>query len=124
MALIGNLLWFVLGGFWLGLSWVLTGVMFCCTIIGIPYGIASFRIASFAFFPFGKDVRPCANAGVCTFLANLIWIVFAGFWLWLAAVVNGIIFSLTIIGIPFGIACFRIAKVSFAPLGKTIVAKR
>jgi len=124
MTLIGNLLWFIFGGFWLGLSWVVIGVMFCCTIIGIPYGVASFRIASFAFFPFGKDVRPSANAGVCTFLANLIWIVFAGVWLWLAAVVNGIMFCLTIIGIPFGIACFRIAKVSFAPLGKTVVTKR
>lgn len=123
MSLIGNVLWFILGGFWLGLSWVTIGLLFCCTIIGIPYGVASFRIAGFAFFPFGKDVRPNPKAGVCAFLANLIWIVFAGIWLWIAAVINGILFCCTIIGIPFGIACFRIAKVSFAPLGKTVVSK-
>ena len=123
MSLIGNILWFLFGGLWLGLSWIATGLLFCCTIIGIPYGVASFRIAGFAFFPFGKDIVPSSNAGVCTFLLNVIWVVFAGFWLWLGAVVSGIVFFCTIIGIPFGIACFRIAKVSFAPLGKKVVNK-
>ena len=123
MALIGNILWFLLGGLWLGLSWIVLGVVFCCTIIGIPYGIASFRIAEFAFFPFGKDIVPSGNAGVSTFILNVIWVVFAGFWLWLGAVIDGILFCCTIIGIPFGIACFRIAKVSFAPLGKKVVSK-
>ena len=123
MSFVGNVLWFVLGGAWLGLSWVCAGSLFCCTIIGIPYGVASFRIARFAFFPFGKDVVPSRDAGVCAFVLNLIWIVFAGFWLWIGAVVSGIAFCVTIVGIPFGIACFRIAKVSFAPLGKKVVSK-
>lgn len=121
MTLIGNVVWFLLCGLWLGLSWIALGLAFCCTIIGIPYGIASFRIAEFAFFPFGKDIVPGESAGVCTFLLNLIWVVFAGIWLWAAAVASGILWCCTIIGIPFGIACFRIAKVSFAPLGKKVV---
>ena len=123
MTLIGNILWFLLGGLWLGLSWIATGLLFCCTIIGIPYGIASFRIAMFAFFPFGKDIVPSKDAGVCTFLLNVIWVVFAGIWLWIGSVVAGVIFCCTIIGIPYGIASFRIAKVSFAPLGKRVVLK-
>ena len=121
MALIGNILWFVLGGIWLGLEWVLAGIIFCCTIIGIPYGVACFRIAGFAFFPFGRTIVESENAGVCTFLLNVIWVIFAGIWLWLSAVIEGILFCCTIIGIPFGIGCFRIAMVSFAPLGKKVV---
>lgn len=120
---LGNVAWFVLGGLWLGLSWLMAGLLFCCTIIGIPYGVASFRIAQFAFFPFGKDIVPSREAGVCTFLLNMIWVIFAGLWLWMGAVVTGVCFCCTIIGIPFGVACFRIAKVSFAPLGKRVVVK-
>ncbi|MGN0846776.1 MAG: YccF domain-containing protein [Kiritimatiellia bacterium] len=123
LTLLINVLWFICGGFWLGLGWLITGVLFCCTIIGIPFGIASFRIAGFAFFPFGKDIVSSEDAGTCTFLLNVIWIVFAGFWLSLAAIVEGIIFCCTIIGIPFGIGCFKLAKVSFAPLGKRVVSK-
>ena len=121
LALIGNILWFLLGGLWMGLEWLIMGLLFCLTIVGIPYGVACFRIAQFAFFPFGKTVVPSENAGACTFLLNLIWIIFAGLWLWISAVITGLFFCLTIIGIPFGIACFRIAKVSFAPLGKKVV---
>lgn len=121
LALLCNLAWFLLGGFWLGMAWVIAGLMFCCTIIGIPYGIASFRIAGFAFFPFGKDIVRSGSAGACTFVLNVIWVVFAGFWLWLAAIIEGVAFCLTIIGIPFGFGCFKIAKVSFAPLGKKVV---
>ena len=123
MSLIGNVLWFLFFGLEMGLAWIAVGLLFCCTVIGIPYGIASFRIAMFAFFPFGKDVVPDGNAGACTFLLNVIWVIFAGFWLWLGSVIGGILFCCTIIGIPFGIACFRIAKVSFAPLGKKVVDK-
>ncbi|MBR0506774.1 MAG: YccF domain-containing protein [Kiritimatiellae bacterium] len=122
MAVLGNILWFLLGGLWMGLEWLITGLFFCLTIIGIPYGIACFRIAQFAFFPFGKMVVPSENAGACTFLLNVIWVIFAGLWLWISAVIAGLFFCVTIIGIPFGIACFRIAKVSFAPLGKKVVS--
>ena len=122
MALIGNILWFLLCGLELGLGWLVTGLLCCCTIIGIPYGIACFRIAVFAFFPFGHTIVESKNAGVCTFVLNVIWVIFAGLWLWLGAVIAGIFWCCTIIGIPFGLACFRIAKVSFAPLGKKVVS--
>lgn len=92
MTFIGNLLWFAFGGIWLGLAWLLIGLLWCCTIIGIPFGIASFRIAGFSFCPFGKKLIPSPNAGMGTALLNLIWIVFAGFWLALgAAPVNTIV---------------------------------
>ncbi|MBQ7190491.1 MAG: YccF domain-containing protein [Kiritimatiellae bacterium] len=121
MALIGNILWFVFGGIWLGLEWVVSGLICCCTIIGIPYGVACFRIAGFAFCPFGRTLVECEDAGVCTFVLNVIWVIFAGIWLWLSAVLVGILYCCTIIGIPVGIGCFRLAKVSFAPLGKKVV---
>ena len=123
MTFIGNLLWFAFGGIWLGLAWVLVGLLWCCTIIGIPFGIASFRIAGFAFCPFGKKLIPSPNAGMGTALLNLIWIVFAGFWLALGAALTGVLWCCTIIGIPWGIACFNIAQASFAPLGKVVVKK-
>lgn len=123
MATLGNVIWFLMCGLWLGVSWLVAGIIFCCTIVGIPFGIASFRISQFAFFPFGKDVVPTGDAGACTFVVNVIWVVLAGLWLWIGAIASGICFCVTIIGIPFGVACFRIAKVSLAPLGKKIVSR-
>ena len=123
MTFVGNLLWFAFVGIWLGLAWVLVGLFWCCTIIGIPFGIASFRIAGFAFCPFGKKLVPSPTAGVGTAFLNLIWIVFAGFWLALGSAIAGVLWCCTIIGIPLGIACFNIAQASFAPLGKIVVKK-
>ena len=123
MTFIGNILWFAFGGIWLGLSWIFAGVLCFCTIIGIPFGIACFRIAMFAFCPFGKRLVPAPDAGVGTAILNVIWIVFAGFWLARGSAVAGVIWCCTIIGIPWGIACFNIAEASFAPLGKIVVAK-
>ena len=121
LALLGNIIWFVFGGLWLGLAWLIVACAFCCTIIGIPFGIASFRIARFAFFPFGKDIVRSGSAGACTFILNVLWVVCAGFWLAVVAVCEGVVWCCTIIGIPFGIGCFKLAKVSFAPLGKKVV---
>lgn len=123
MTFIGNLLWFAFGGIWLGLAWLLIGLLWRCTIIGIPFGIASFRIAGFAFCPFGKKLVPSPNAGTGTAFLNLIWIVFAGFWLALGSAIAGVLWCCTIIGIPLGIACFNIAQASFAPLGKVVAKK-
>jgi len=123
MSTVANILWFIFGGFLLGLTWCLFGILACCTIIGIPYGVACFRVASFAFFPFGKDIVEGESVGVATFLLNVIWVVFAGFWLSLISIIEGILWCCTIIGIPFGIGCFKLAKASFAPLGKKIVTK-
>ena len=121
MQFVGNIVWFVFGGLWLGLSWCAFGVVACCTIIGIPYGVACFRIAQFAFFPFGKDFVESESAGIATMILNIIWIAFAGLWLSIASIIEGILWCCTIVGIPFGIGCFKLARISFAPLGKRIV---
>lgn len=88
------------------------------------FGVACFRIAGFSFCPFGKKLVESESAGVCTALLNLIWIVFAGFWLALGSAILGVAYCITIIGIPWGIACFNIAQASFAPLGKKVVKKK
>ncbi|MEN6387019.1 MAG: YccF domain-containing protein [Phycisphaerales bacterium] len=128
MALIFNILWFILGGgFLAALFWLFFGLLLCITVIGIPFGIASFRIASFAAFPFGKELIDARKVGETriptTALANFLWIILAGLWLTIGHVIAGIGLCLTIIGIPFGLAHFKLAAVSFAPLGKRIVPK-
>ncbi len=126
MSFVGNFLWFIFGGgFFLGLSWFFIGLLWCCTIIGIPLGICCFRIASFAFLPFGKELVPAEIIGEKAVFGsgfvNVIWVIFSGFWLALAHILAGIGQCCTIIFIPFGLANFKIAKASFAPLGKRIV---
>ncbi len=127
MAFALNLLWFVFGGFLGGLLWCVVGLLCFATLILIPWGIACFRIASFAFFPFGKDIIPVEMIGgeriFGTGLGNFVWAVFFGFWIALCYALVGISCCVSIIGIPFGIANFILCKVSFAPLGKRIVSK-
>lgn len=120
MTFLLNLLWFVLGGgFAAGLLWLLTGGLLVLTVVGIPFGVAAFRIAGFAAFPFGKELVDARIVGeervAGTGLANLLWILLAGIWLAISHVLAGISLCLTIIGIPFGFAHFRLASVSFAP---------
>ena len=126
MSFVGNLLWFVFGGgVFYGLVWLLAGCLWCITIIGIPIGIACFRVASFAFLPFGKELVPAEIVGekavAGSGFVNVLWCIFSGFWLSVAHVLTGLGYCCTIILIPFGLAHFKIAKASFAPLGKRIV---
>ncbi len=123
MALLGNILWFVLGGgFFAWLGWLLAGVLLAITVVGLPWAFAAFRIAGFAAFPFGRtlvDARDVDEMRVPgTGIANVLWFVFAGLWLWIAHVLAGIGYCLTIIGIPFGLAHFKLAQICLAPLGK------
>lgn len=118
MGCLGNLIWFIFGGFIMGISWLLAGVLWCITIIGIPIGMQCFKFASLAFFPFGKEVRYGGGAG--SFLLNLLWIVITGIPLAIEAAVIGVIFCVTIIGIPFGLQCFKIAKLALMPFGATV----
>ena len=120
MALIGNILWFVLGGIWLGLEWVLAGVLFCCTIIGIPYGKQCFKFASLSFWPFRKDV--INGGGAISTIANIIWILFFGLPMAIGNAVFGLLWCITIVGIPFGKQFFKIAKLSLTPFGAEIVS--
>ena len=116
-----NLIWLVLSGFWLFLGYVAAGVVLCILIITIPWGIASFRIGLYALWPFGRTVVDKPSSGAFSFLGNVIWVILAGWWLALAHIVSGIALCVTIIGIPLGIADFKMVPISLAPLGKEIV---
>ncbi len=121
IRLILNVLWLVLAGFWLALLYFFCGVLMCLLIITIPFGIASFRLAAYVLWPFGRTVVPRPGAGAASFIGNVIWFILAGLWLAASHIVTGFLLCLTIIGIPFGIANFKLAFVAIAPLGKEIV---
>ncbi|MDZ7674586.1 MAG: YccF domain-containing protein [Acidimicrobiales bacterium] len=122
MRLIGNILWLVLSGFWLAVSYAVAGLILCVTIIGIPFGIQSFKLASYSFWPFGRVVieDPKSGAGGC--IGNVLWVVLAGWWLALGHLFTGFLLCLTIIGIPLGIANFKLVMLSLVPFGKDIVS--
>jgi uncharacterized membrane protein YccF (DUF307 family) len=121
IRLILNVLWLVLAGFWLALGYLFAGILMCLLIITIPFGIASFRLAAYVLWPFGRTVVPRRGAGAASFVGNVIWFILAGLWLAASHIVTGFLLCLTIIGIPFGIANFKLAFVAIAPLGKEIV---
>lgn len=121
MRLILNVIWLVLAGFWMAVGYAVAGLICCVLIITIPWGIASFRIANYALWPFGREVVEKPGAGTGSLLGNVIWIVVAGFWLAIGHIVTGIALCVTIIGIPLGVANFKLVKVSLVPLGKEIV---
>jgi uncharacterized membrane protein YccF (DUF307 family) len=116
-----NIIWVVLSGFWLFLGYVAAGILLCILIVTIPWGVASFRIAVYALWPFGRTVVSKPTAGVGSFLGNVVWVILAGIWLAIAHVITGLALCVTIIGIPFGIANFKMIPISLAPLGKQIV---
>ena len=124
MRFILNIIWLVLSGFWMALGYVVAGIICCVLIITIPFGIASFRIAGYALWPFGRTVVAKPTSGVMSFLGNVIWFLVAGLWLAIGHAVSGVLLCLTVIGIPFGIANFKMIPISLAPLGKDIVTAR
>ena len=118
-----NIIWFIFSGFWLWLAYMLAGIICCVLIITIPWGIASFRMASYAAWPFGRELVDKPDAGIWSFLGNVIWVIVAGWWLALTHIATGILLCVTIIGIPLAIANFKLIEVSLTPLGKQIVRK-
>jgi len=116
-----NLIWLVLAGFWLALGYVLAGIICCILIITIPFGIASFRMASYALWPFGRTVVDKPTAGAFSVIGNVIWVIVAGWWLALMHIVTGIAEAITIIGIPLALANWKMVPISLFPLGKQIV---
>ena len=121
MRLICNLLWFVFGGFISGLSWIIAGILWCITVIGIPYGLQCFKFASLSFWPFGKEVV-YSNSAV-SFIVNVFWFILCGLWMGIGNFVFGCLWCITIIGIPFGKQFFKLAKISLAPFGATIITR-
>jgi uncharacterized membrane protein YccF (DUF307 family) len=121
MRLLLNLIWLVFGGFFLALGYALAGLICFLLIVTIPFGVASFRIANFTLWPFGRELIRKPTAGAGSALGNLIWIVFAGWWLALGHLVTALAQILTIIGIPLGLANLKLIPVSLTPLGHEIV---
>lgn len=119
MGCLGNVIWFVCGGVLGGLSWLLAGCLWCITIIGIPVGLQCFKIASLSFFPFGKEVRYGGGAG--SFILNVVWLIASGFWLAVEHLVFGALLCVTIVGIPFGLQHFKLAKLALMPFGADVI---
>ncbi|MGN6220031.1 MAG: YccF domain-containing protein [Microbacterium sp.] len=116
-----NIIWLVLSGFWMFLGYMLAGVLLCIPIITIPWAIASFRVGVYALWPFGRTIVDKPSSGVGSFLGNVIWVILAGWWLAIGHIVTGVAMCVTIIGIPLGIASFKLVPISLMPLGKDIV---
>ncbi|MEA2167546.1 MAG: hypothetical protein QOF76_846 [Solirubrobacteraceae bacterium] len=121
MRLVLNLIWFVLAGFWMALAYTLAALICFVLIVTIPFGLASLRIAMFALWPFGRTVVKRDDAGIASGIGNIIWLVLCGWWLALGHVITGVVLCVTIIGIPLGLANFKLIPVSLLPLGREIV---
>lgn len=121
MRTIGNVLWLVLAGWWLALLYVLAGVLACVLVVTIPFGIAAFRLAGYTLWPFGRRVVLHRGAGVPSVIGNIVWIVLFGWELFLAHLVAGLLLVLTIVGIPLGLASFKLSVLALVPLGTRVV---
>ncbi|MBK8447660.1 MAG: YccF domain-containing protein [Micropruina sp.] len=119
-----NIIWLVFGGFWLALGYFIFGLLACILIITIPFGIASFRMASFALWPFGKTIVSKPTSGVGSALGNVIWFLVAGLWLAIGHLTTAAAQAITIVGIPLAIANIKMIPVTCVPLGKEIVDSR
>jgi uncharacterized membrane protein YccF (DUF307 family) len=122
MRIILNIIWLVLAGFWMAILYTLAAVICFILIITIPFGIASLRIALFALWPFGRTVVKRQDAGVASGIGNIIWLVLCGWWLALGHLITGVALCITIIGIPLGLANFKLIPISLLPLGREIVS--
>ncbi len=124
MKTILNVIWLILCGIWMSLAYVVAGIIcfiLFFLIITIPFGIAAFRIANYVLWPFGRTIEARRDAGVGSLIGNIIWIIVAGWWLAIGHLVTGVLLCLTIIGIPLGLASFKIIPISLLPLGVRIV---
>ncbi len=131
MRVVGNILWFVFGGFLMGLGWWLAGIICAVTLIGLPWARSCFVIGQFAFLPFGKEAISRAElsgiedvgTGALGIIGNILWFLVAGVWLAIGHVIAALGCFVTIIGIPFGVQHLKLAALALAPVGKTIVTK-
>ncbi|MBV9450095.1 MAG: YccF domain-containing protein [Streptosporangiaceae bacterium] len=121
MRLILNVIWLVLCGWWMAIAYVLAGLICFILIITIPFGIAAWRIAGYVRWPFGRTIVPRRNFGAGALVGNILWIILIGWWLAIGHLTSGIALCLTIIGIPLGLASFKLIPISLVPLGVEIV---
>ena len=118
MSAIGNIIWVIFAGLWLAIGWAITGLLWCATIIAIPVGLQCFKFAGLALAPFGRDVSFGGGAG--SLLLNILWLIFGGLELALASAVCGLVLCVTIVGIPFGLQCFKLAQLALMPFGSEV----
>lgn len=121
MKLIANIVWFLLGGLWLGLAWAVLGLLLCVSIIGIPFGVQCFKAAGLSFAPFGKRVEVHYDKHP---IANVLWAVFLGWEMALLYLAAGVVCCLTIVGIPMGLQAFKFMKLAFLPFGAAVSADK
>ncbi len=119
MRLIGNILWFLFGGFVSGLLWILAGCLWCVTVLGIPIGVQCFKFAKLVFWPFGKEIL--YGGGAVRLLLNIVWLLISGLPMAIVNAAFGCLWCVTIIGIPFGKQFFKIAKLALMPFGASVV---
>ena len=122
MRLILNVIWFVLAGVWMAIAYTIAALICFVLIITIPFGIASLRIAMFALWPFGKTIVKRPDAGIASGIGNVIWFIVCGWWLAIGHLITGVLLCLTIIGIPLGLANFKLIPVTLTPFGRDIVS--
>ncbi|EPT8453345.1 YccF domain-containing protein [Vibrio fluvialis] len=131
MRTIGNIIWFLLGGVMMGLAWWFFGLLAFISIVGIPWGRACFVIGNFSFFPFGQEAigrdelkgKEDIGTGGFGVIGNVIWFLLAGVWLAIGHLLSAVACFITIIGIPFALQHLKLAVISLAPIGQTIVSK-
>ncbi|MGE0088554.1 MAG: YccF domain-containing protein [Bacteroidales bacterium] len=124
MRILGNILWLLLGGIFIAIEYIVSSFFLFITIIGIPFGLQTLKLASLALWPFGKEIRYKEHASGClSTLMNIIWILTGGIWICLSHVIFGILIALTIIGIPFAKQHFKLAALALTPFGREIVSK-
>lgn len=122
MRLLLNIIWFVLAGLWMAIGYAIAALICFVLIITIPFGVASLRIGVFALWPFGRTVIRRGDAGVASGIGNVLWLLLCGWWLAILHLVSGVLLCLTIIGIPLGLANFKLIPISLLPLGREIVS--
>ena len=121
MSILGNIIWLLFGGIVMFIEYIVAGVLMCLTIIGIPFGIQIFKLSTLAIWPFGSTVVNTPQSNGCLFtLMNIIWILLGGFWIAVSHLLFGVLFAITIIGIPFAKQHFKLAGLAITPFGKRV----
>lgn len=120
MRFIGNILWFIFGGLIVGTMWLLAGILWCVTIVGIPWGLQCFKFSALMYAPFGKEIVYGGGAG--SFILNIIWLIISGLPMALGILMSGIVACITIVGIPVGLQLFKYSKLALMPFGAHVVS--
>jgi uncharacterized membrane protein YccF (DUF307 family) len=121
MKILGNLLWLIFGGFMIAMEYFVSSLVLMITIIGIPFGIQTFKLGVLALWPFGSHiVVRSGSSGCISVLMNVIWIIIGGFWICLSHIFWGVLLCITIVGIPFGKQHFKLAHIALVPFGKSV----